>query len=179
MSVPGNGQRFGWKVGVVQLIQADRVGDKNGFLSLQPTRGPTLSNLLDGERCTPLPSQGEGEMAARGRLYRRWKVAMFSEWTASRAAGKTLEDVIRRQWAVPSTHNPPTWECVSESAPNLMLSVTIHPPDYEEQSLLLRSGRFLLWKSHSTKSTYIFKSEPGKTQLSMSRMDLFNLNLNP
>ena len=37
---------------------------------------------------------------------------MFSEWTASRAAGKRLEDVIRKQWAVPSTHNPPTWECV-------------------------------------------------------------------
>lgn len=31
-----NGWRFSWKVGAVQLIQADRVGDKNGFLSLQP-----------------------------------------------------------------------------------------------------------------------------------------------
>ena len=50
-----NGQKFGWKVGVVQLIQADRVGDKNGFLSPQPTRGPTLSNLFDGERYASLP----------------------------------------------------------------------------------------------------------------------------
>lgn len=65
---------------------------------------------------------------------------MFSEWTASRAAGKRLEDVIRRQWAVPSTHNPPTWERehVSGSAPNLMLSLTLHPLDYEKQHLLLR-----------------------------------------
>lgn len=40
----------GGSAGVVQLIQADRVGDKNDSLSLQPTRGPTLSNLFDGER---------------------------------------------------------------------------------------------------------------------------------
>lgn len=33
---------------------------------------------------------------------------MFCEWTASRAAGQRLEDVIRRQWPAPSTHNPPT-----------------------------------------------------------------------
>lgn len=68
---------------------------------------------------------------------------MFSEWTASRAAGERLEDVIRKQWAVPSTHNPPTWEPVrvSVSAFNLMLSVTLHPLDYEKQSLLLRSGK--------------------------------------
>lgn len=51
----GNGWRLHWKVGVVQLIQADRVGDKNGFLSLQPSRGPTLSNLFDGERYAPSP----------------------------------------------------------------------------------------------------------------------------
>lgn len=36
------------EVGLVRLIQADRVGDKNGFLSLQPSRRPTLSNLWDG-----------------------------------------------------------------------------------------------------------------------------------
>lgn len=68
---------------------------------------------------------------------------MFSEWTASRAAGKRLEDVIRRQWAVPSTHNPPTWGRVrlSASAPNLMPAVTLHPPDYEKQYLLLHSNK--------------------------------------
>lgn len=32
----------------MQLIQADRVGEKNGFLSLQPSRRPPLSNLRDG-----------------------------------------------------------------------------------------------------------------------------------
>lgn len=31
---------------------------------------------------------------------------MFSERTASRAAGERLEDVIRRRWAVPPPHNP-------------------------------------------------------------------------
>lgn len=72
---------------------------------------------------------------------------MFSEWTASRAAGKRLEDVIRRQWAVPSTHNPPTGErvCVSVRAPNPMLSVTLHPRDYKKkQALLLRPGKCLV-----------------------------------
>lgn len=70
---------------------------------------------------------------------------MFSEWTASRAAGKRLEDVIRRQWAVPSTHNPPTWERVrlSVSAPNLMLSATLHPPGYEKPYVLLRLHKCL------------------------------------
>lgn len=65
----GNGWRFDWKVGVVQLIQADRVGDKNGFLSLQPSRGPTLSNLFDGERYAPLPSLVRGETGAQGRFF--------------------------------------------------------------------------------------------------------------
>lgn len=74
---------------------------------------------------------------------------MFSEWTASRAAGMRLEDVIRKQWAVPSTHNPPTWErvsvcvceCVSVSVSNPMLSVTLHSLDYEKQSLLLHPAK--------------------------------------
>lgn len=69
---------------------------------------------------------------------------MFSEWTDSRAASKTLEDVIRKQWAVPSSHNPPTWGayvcvcvCISVSVPNLMLSVTLHSLGYEKHPLLL------------------------------------------
>lgn len=71
---------------------------------------------------------------------------MFSEWTASRAAGKRLEDVIRRQWAVPSTHNPPSRERarLSVSAPHLMLSVTLHPPGYGKQYVLLRLHKCLL-----------------------------------
>lgn len=90
---------------------------------------------------------------------------MFSEWTASRAASKRLEDVIRKQWAVPSTHNPPTWERVrlSVSAPNLMISVTLHPPDYEKQSLLLRSGKcFSFFCDTQTYLSLVtlFESEP-------------------
>lgn len=53
---------------------------------------------------------------------------MFSEWTASRAAGKRLEDVIRKQWAVPSTHNPPMWGCASMCAQLDAIS-GIHFPD--------------------------------------------------
>lgn len=61
---------------------------------------------------------------------------MFSEWTASRAAGERLEDVIRRQWAVPSTHNPPTWERArlseERTSANAIADIT-HPPHLGKQ----------------------------------------------
>lgn len=136
-----NGWRFSWKVGVVQLIRADRVGDKNGFLSLslcsQAEGQPCPIYLMErGTQPSPLWKKG-WDGSTRGVLHWRWEVAMFSEWTASRAAGKRLKDVIRRQWAVPSTHNPPTWEParLAANAPRLMLSVTRHPPDYDRNSL--------------------------------------------
>lgn len=71
---------------------------------------------------------------------------MFSEWTAPRAAGERLEDVIRRQWAVPSTHNPPTWErerlseeCTSANA----IGDITHPPHLGKQPPpLLREDKY-------------------------------------
>lgn len=83
-----------------------------GFSSTAKQRANAVQSLWwRGVRTPPLAGKG-WDRSGREVLYWRWKVAMFSEWTASRAAGKRLEDVIRKQWAVPSTHNPPTWECV-------------------------------------------------------------------
>lgn len=81
-----------------------------GFSFAVEQRANTAQSLWwRGVRTPLIASKGwdrsEGEV-----LWWRWKVAMFSEWTTSRAAGQILEDVIRKQWAVPSTHNPPTWE---------------------------------------------------------------------
>lgn len=136
-----NGQRFGG----VQLIQADKVGDKNGFLLYSKVEGQHCPiSLIERVRTPPLTGKG-WDRSKREALYWRWKVAMFSEWTASRAAGKRLEDVIRKQWAVPSTHNPPTWECVCVSVCvyvlNLMRSVTLHPLDYKKKMLFTPTYR--------------------------------------
>lgn len=91
---------------------------------------------------------------------------MVSEWTASRAVGKRLEDVIRKQWAVPSSHNPPTWEtrervcvCVFVCVPNLMLSVTLHSLDYEKHPLLLQSGKYFV-SFLTPKPTSIYWASP-------------------
>lgn len=40
-----------------------------GFSLYSQSRGPTLSNLCDGERCAPLPSLVKGETGARGRFF--------------------------------------------------------------------------------------------------------------
>lgn len=75
---------------------------------------------------------------------------MFSEWTPSRAAGKRLEDVIRKQWAVPSTHNPLTWSMVvAMGGPSVFVnvlslipSVALHSQNGKIQCLYLIFDNF-------------------------------------
>lgn len=66
-----NGWRFSWKVGVVQLIRADRVGDKNGFLSLSAAkrRANPVQSIWWREVRTPPPCGKKGETGARVRFF--------------------------------------------------------------------------------------------------------------
>lgn len=86
---------------------------------------------------------------------------MFSEWTASRAAGQTLEDVIRRQWAVPSTHSPPTWERVRVS--HLTLSAKTSLLSSVQVNVFLLRGR-----SNLTQSNHTSESEPHRAPVETS-----------